>query len=353
MGNVLLLQILVIMAAIPIKFRSLSTKYKRVPKPFDNNKFIEAIGLLKLVSTENVYENSDESNTTYLNDVMFILLQVGDKLETSVRLLRHSFKRLDLDELQINEPVEDSFFENLNVNNDWIQTLSPAEEKRASQAIYESIKVHEFNLDGKAFMSFKSFVFAAASLKEQTNILIYKTNEFKEDGMVQNLNFYKDSLTQIDRFIDLVSKTVYDVAQKFTANKKTGLGGFEKTFCFQNIKKRKGKVFRVYENEILQHKQRPAKKVSKVKGLDSNCLWTEKKHNLKKITTTTNLLTDKKLTKKVNLNKPYLMSSMKKTIPTYFKKPIVNETKDNVKNIFKEQNMPITIETTLSGTKEE
>ena len=71
------------------------------------------------------------------------------------------------------------------------------------------------------------------------------------------------------------------------------------------------------------------------------------------ITTTTNLLTDKKLTKKVNLNKPYLMSSMKKTIPTYFKKPIVNETKDNVKNIFKEQNMPITIETTLSGTKEE
>ena len=52
-------------------------------------------------------------------------------------------------------------------------------------------------------MSFKSFVFGVASLKEQVNLLIYKTNEFKEDGMLQNLKFYKHCLTQIARLISL------------------------------------------------------------------------------------------------------------------------------------------------------
>ena len=52
-------------------------------------------------------------------------------------------------------------------------------------------------------MSFKLFVFAAASLKEQANLLIYKTNEFKKDGMLHNLKFYNHCLTQIARLIGL------------------------------------------------------------------------------------------------------------------------------------------------------
>jgi len=339
------------MTDIRSKNRSLSNKYTGIPKQFDDLKFTEAIDLLKLVSTENVCKNSNENNDIYLDDVMFVLMQVGDKLETSSRMFKQSTKRLNLDELQVCEPVKDSFFENLNVNNDWTQTLSAAQERRASQAVYESIKIRKFDLDEKTFMSFKSFVFGVASLKEQVNLLIYKTNEFKEDGMLQNLKFYKHCLTQITRLINLVAKTLLDMSQKLVEGKKTGLGKFEKTLCFQSIKKRKGKVFREYENQILQNKQEIVSKLSKVKGLDSDCLWTKKQ----KITTNANLSTTKNL-KNTNLksNKSYLMSSINRNIPTYFKVDVVNNTKAKFKSITKKQNkLPIVIETTLSGTLEE
>lgn len=53
-------------------------------------------------------------------------------------------------------------------------------------------------------------------------------------------------------------------------------------------------------------------------------------------------------------NKSYLMSSMYRSIPTYFKVDVVKDTKVKVKNIAKKQNKPpIVIDTTLSGTLEE
>ena len=48
------------------------------------------------------------------------------------------------------------------------------------------------------------------------------------------------------------------------------------------------------------------------------------------------------------------MSSMYRSIPTYFKVDVVKDTKVKVKNIAKKQNKPpIVIDTTLSGTLEE
>merc|ERR1712200_287718 len=168
---------------------------------------------------------------------------------------------------------------------------------------------------------------------------------------LHNLKFYNHCLTKIIKLLDLVAKTVLEMSQKLVEEKKTGLGELEKTLCLQSIKKRKGKVFRVYEKQISQYKQEVVSKLSKVKGLYSDCLWTEKK----KIITKANLSTTKNL-KSTNLksNKSYLMSSRNRNIPTYFKVDVVKDTKVKVKNIAKKQNKPpIVIETTLSGTLEE
>jgi len=257
------------------------SEYRNLPAGSTKFQFLEAIKRLHKLSKHSSYGVQVEVERVYVEDVIFVFLEVGSQIEFAHKLLKSNKTRLEMGELMLKTPMESSFFQHLIPKNEWTECLDITEKQRASFLLDEYLGLRNINLENEPSKAFKKFAALVIALKEMANILIMKANEYSNQGVLQNRDLFNTSCNDLIELKNTTIAAVIDLLKKFHSNKsrplQNVLGRYESTSVYRDIRRKNSSVYRAFCRELSpKEKKRYKSHVSKVGSLDSYVVWNYK-----------------------------------------------------------------------------
>jgi len=234
--------------------------YRNLPAGSTKFQFLEAIRRLHKLSKHSSYGLQVKVDNVYVEDVIFVYLEVGSQIEFAHKLLKYNKASLEMSDLMLNTPMESSFFQHLIPKNKWTESLDITEKRRATFLLDESLRLRNINLESEPSKNFKKFASLVIALKEMANSLIMKANEYNNKGVLQNQDLFNTSCIDLLELKNAIIAAVIDLLKKFHSNKSKPLqnilGRYELTSVYLDIKRKNTSVFQAFSRELTSREQK-------------------------------------------------------------------------------------------------
>jgi len=209
--------------------------------------FFRSLKRLKQITTLKLADKPIDTELIFVEDVVFSLLEVGNKLENAVKLLNTTCKQVDRDELSVITPMSKQFFKHLRSDQPWSEVLTNTEKRRAFHLVENVLKQRKLAIDSELSDVVKEFVILVVTMKEMSNSLIMTTNNLRDNRI-----YYPKSLLELHTMKTSVENVIRSLVSKLASKgaSKNLLGKYESTSLFKRIRLRNSGMYKVYKAAI-------------------------------------------------------------------------------------------------------